>query len=67
MVKLRVLFLTGLFIEFDCSRYQCSSEILFFNLETLEGQVSLYRSPDINNSSYECLHAEYIKFHRVLF
>jgi hypothetical protein len=26
----------------------------------LEAQVSLYRSPDINKSSYECLHAEYI-------
>ena len=26
----------------------------------LEAQVSLYRSPDINKSSKECLHAEYI-------
>jgi hypothetical protein len=26
----------------------------------LEAQVSLYRSPDINKPSYECLHAEYI-------
>ena len=30
MVKLVILLLTGQFIEFDCSRYQCSSEIFFF-------------------------------------
>ena len=28
----------------------------------LEAQVSLYRSPDINKPSKECLHAEYISF-----
>jgi hypothetical protein len=28
--------------------------------QKLEAQVSLYRSPDINKPSYECLHAEYI-------
>jgi len=26
MVKLVILLLTGPFIEFDCSRYRCSSE-----------------------------------------
>jgi hypothetical protein len=29
-------------------------------IKKLEAQVSLYRSPDINKSSSECLHAEYI-------
>jgi len=30
MVKLVILLLTGPFIRFDCSRYQCSSERVFF-------------------------------------
>jgi len=30
MVKLVILLLTGPFIEFDCSRYRCSSESFFF-------------------------------------
>jgi len=30
MVKLMILLLTGPFIEFDCSRYRCSSERVFF-------------------------------------
>jgi len=33
MVKLMILLLMGPFIEFDCSRYQCSSERDFLNLE----------------------------------
>jgi len=33
MVKLVILLLTRPFIEFDCSRYQCSSERWFFYLE----------------------------------
>jgi len=32
MVKLMILLLTGPFIEFDCSRYRCSSERFFFYL-----------------------------------
>ena len=33
MVRLVILLLTGLFIEFSCSRYQCSSERVIFCLE----------------------------------
>jgi len=33
MVKLMILLLTGPFIEFDCSRYQCSSERDFFHFK----------------------------------
>jgi len=33
MVKLMILLLTGPFIEFDCSRYRCSSERSFFYLK----------------------------------
>jgi hypothetical protein len=33
MVKLVILLLKGPFIEFDCSRYQGSSERVFFYLE----------------------------------
>ena len=39
MVKLVILLLTGPFIEFDCSRYWCSSESFFFNLE-IKGQFT---------------------------
>ena len=30
------------------------------DIQKLEAQISLYRSPDITKSSWECLHAEYI-------
>ena len=33
MVKVVILLLMWPFIKFDCSRYQCSSERLFFNLK----------------------------------
>jgi hypothetical protein len=33
MVKLVILLLTGPFIEFNCSRYRCLSERVFFYLE----------------------------------
>jgi len=32
MEKLVILLLTGPFIEFDCSRYRCSSKSVFFYL-----------------------------------
>jgi len=35
MVKLVILLLTGPFIEFDCSRYRCSSERVFFLLRNI--------------------------------
>jgi len=34
MVKLVILLLTGPFIEFDFSRYRCSNESGYFDLET---------------------------------
>jgi hypothetical protein len=39
MVKLIILLLTGPFIEFDCSRYRCSSERSFFYLE-IKGKLT---------------------------
>jgi hypothetical protein len=35
MVKLMIFLLTEPFIEFDCSRYQCSSERSFFLLRNI--------------------------------
>jgi len=39
MVKLVILLLTGPFIEFDCSRYRCSSESFFLlrNIRKIDG------------------------------
>jgi hypothetical protein len=47
LVKLRVLLLTGLFIEFDCLRYQCSRERVFFllkNIRKIEGTLKSVRA-----------------------
>ena len=39
------------------------SQIGFYETAVLlEAQVSLYRSPDINRPTYECLHVEYNLF-----
>jgi hypothetical protein len=40
MVKLMILLLTGSFIEFDCSRYQCSSKRLFFYYLEIQGKLT---------------------------
>jgi hypothetical protein len=50
---------------FNSTNYhvQCTCNYIFYFSSLvikLEAQMSLYRSPDINKSSWECLHAEYI-------
>jgi hypothetical protein len=45
---------------FHFGEYLFQSTHHFGECLKLEAQVSLYRSPDINKSSKECLHAEYI-------
>jgi hypothetical protein len=46
MVKLVILLLTGSFIEFDCSRYQCSSERFFLlrNIRKIDGDFQISSS-----------------------
>ena len=44
MVKLVILLLTGPFIEFDCSRYQCSSERVFFLLRNIRKIDGTFKS-----------------------
>ena len=47
MVKLVILLLTGPFIEFNCSRYRCSSERVFFllrNIRKIDGTFKSVRA-----------------------
>ena len=44
MVKHVILLLTGPFIEFDCSRYRCSSERFFFLIRNVRKIDGTFRS-----------------------
>ena len=50
MVKLVILLLTGPFIEFDCSRYWCSSESFFLTQKSKEN----LRDFQISSSHPQC-------------